>query len=85
MAQSLKDVLGNEEDKKLDYVNTQIEEMLAIIRRNEVDIYINEDIEWSEAEQDGVDTQVKNLKKENVKLEKAVASLTKLKKALEKE
>jgi len=71
-------------DPKLNYVITQINEMNAIIRRNEVDIYINKDIEWLPHEQEGADTQVKTLEKENEKLHKAVASLEKLKTELEK-
>ena len=72
------------EELKLKYIDTQIEEMEAIIRRNEVDIYINEDIEWNESEQDGVDTQIKALQKENAKLSKAVKSLKKLQTELSK-
>ena len=69
---------------KLEYVNTQIEQMEAIIIRNEVDIYINKDIKWSEFEQEGVDNQIKTLEKENKKLSNAVTSLKKLKLELEK-
>ena len=74
------DIEGKE---KLKYVETQISEMRAIIRRNEVDIYINEDIVWADSEQEGVDDQVRKLKRENTKLAKAVESLVKLKAELE--
>jgi len=70
-------------DPKLKYVITQINEMGSIIRRNEVDIFINQDIKWLPYEQEGVDTQLKTLEKENEKLHKAVASLKKLKAQLE--
>ena len=78
------DKATHEGKDKLAYVKTQIEEMNAIIRRNEVDIYINEDIEWLPHEKEGVNDQIKKLEKENDKLAKAVVSLTKLKGELEK-
>ena len=86
MAQPLKEAIDSsksEQPEKYSYVITQIEEMQAIIRRNEVDIYINEDIVWTDAEQEGVDDQIKKLKRENTKLAKAVESLVKLKSELE--
>ena len=73
-----------EQELKLSYVNTQITEMEAIIRRNEVDIYINKDIKWLPHEQKGVDAQIETLETENEKLSKAVVSLKKLKLELEK-
>jgi len=84
MSQPLSQLTETPEQAKLNYVKTQISEMNAIIRRNEVDIYINKDIEWLPYEQEGVDTQVKTLEKENEKLHKAVSSLEKLKTELEK-
>ena len=85
MTKTLTEEMYTPEQAKLQYVETQIDEMQAIIRRNEVDIYINKDIEWNEAEQDGVDTQIKTLEKENAKLSKAVASLKKLQAELDKQ
>ena len=69
--------------EKLDYVETQLDEMQRIAWRNEVDIYINENTNWGENEQPEVDVKVRQLKKQNETLAKAIVALGKLKKTLQ--
>ena len=70
--------------KKYQYVKTQIDEMESIVRRNEVDIYINENCEWTDDEQVEVDAKTRENKKLNARLEKALGALKKLQSELDK-
>jgi len=84
MAKSMTEALRSDNEAKLAYVETQIEEMKAIIRRNEVDNYINDNGDWNEAEQEAADERTKTIVKENIKLNKAIVALEQLKAKLEK-
>lgn len=84
MPGKISELFKTDKQKKLAYVETQIEEMEAIIRRNEVDIYINENAEWSETEKDEVEVKTRENKKLNIRLQKAIDALKKLQSELEK-
>lgn len=85
MAKTATETTRTAQELKLDYVNTQISEMEAIIRRNEVDAYINENCEWTDDEQVEVDAKTREYKKLNARLAKALVALKKLQSELEKE
>jgi len=83
MSGSLNQALQTPEERKLEYVQTQIEEMKAIYLRNEVDIYINKTAKWDEHEQQEVDLKVTQLERQNKTLTKAIEALEKLQTELE--
>lgn len=78
MALNINDISQSPEQKKLAYVETQIDEMESIMLRNEVDIYINENAKWDDSEKDDVATKVFQQKKQNKTLQKAVDALNEL-------
>jgi len=84
LAEEMETPNQREKREKLSYVKTQINEMEAIIRRNEVDIYINENTEWTDDEQVEVDAKTREYTKLNTRLSKAIVALKKLQSELDK-
>ena len=84
MKNSLTEALQTPEQAKLSYVETQIEEMEAIIRRNEVDIYIIDNVEQeTSAAKRSVEAQRAQFVETNEGLVKAIGALKKLRAELE--
>ena len=84
MPDTMTKALQTPNERKIEYVETQIEEMSAIKLRNEVDIYINENAKWDKEQKGAVGSKIFELEKQNDTLSKAIDALKKLKSKLEK-
>lgn len=84
MAKTLSELVKTPEQIKLDYVNTQISEMEAIILRNDVDIYIIDNTEKTDKEARSAEVQRNQFTDTNEQLEKALTALRKLRDELNK-
>ena len=84
MSKTMTEALQTPNERKLEYVETQITEMSAIKLRNEVDVYINKNAEWSEEQKGAVGSKIFELEKQNDTLTKAIDALKNLKTELEK-
>ena len=80
----MKQAVQTPDELKLAYVEAQIEQMEAIIRRNEVDIYINENANWQPHQRKAAAAKVETHQESIDELSLAVEVLKRLQSELSK-